>query len=179
MAACLLSDEIPALNPDLLTPCPFIAQIPTALEASGAIRPGDEILSVNGLPLPGGNCYRRDEELLKAPGMFPMRLRIYRPRANESSIESSDWDEWGELAGATGLEGSLSRLKQVRAHVRLLKGILAGTAASPRMGMLAEICLCAGELVLSRETSPVICTTRGLHNPECCSCRIVVLSVPG
>lgn len=44
-------------------------QVPTALEASGAIQPGDSIVSVNGIPLPGAGCYRRDAALLEAPGV--------------------------------------------------------------------------------------------------------------
>lgn len=93
-----------------------LVQVPTALEASGAIQPGDVILSVNGIPLPGAGCYRRDAGLLVAPGMFPMRLRIHRPKQGTSApdvgtIVDGVYVEGGN--GGGGLEGSLSRLKQV------------------------------------------------------------------
>ncbi|CAN0507012.1 unnamed protein product, partial [Laminaria digitata] len=64
-------------------------QVPTALEASGAIQPGDVVLSVNGIPLPGAGCYRRDAALLAAAGMFPMRLRIHRPKRGSSIAQEA------------------------------------------------------------------------------------------
>lgn len=68
------------IDPDLFAAwCPVLLcvcwlscgenQVPTALEASGAIQPGDSIVSVNGIPLPGAGCYRRDAALLEAPGV--------------------------------------------------------------------------------------------------------------
>lgn len=97
-------------------------QVPTALEASGAIRPGDVIVSVNGIPLPGAGCYKRDAALLEAPGMFPMRIKIKRPSPPSSDAGGGDPGDWGEgwgdvgmgTGGSGGLESSLSRLKQVR-----------------------------------------------------------------
>ena len=103
-----------------------VKQVPTAVETTGAIQPGDVILSVNGIPLPGPRSYENDEALLKAPGMFPMRLRIERPKQSAATPEVGYVPElsqgappgggvWGSGRGA-GLEGSLSRLKQVRTH---------------------------------------------------------------
>lgn len=93
------------------------AQVPTALEASGAIQPGDTIVSVNGIPLPGAGCYRKDAELLEAPGMFPMRLRIRRAGAAAEDADAGHPEGFADPArggrGAQALEGSLSRLKQV------------------------------------------------------------------
>lgn len=73
-------------------------------------------MSVNGIPLPGAGCHRKDVALLEAPGMFPIRLKIHRPRQGGVGRESMDaggeyWDGGGE---GGGLEGSLSRLKQVK-----------------------------------------------------------------
>lgn len=102
----------------------LLLQVPTNLEATGAIQPGDVILSVNGIPLPGPRSFEKDEALLTAPGMFPMRLRIHRPKQGAVMPdvgyvgESADGAAalsggvWGKGMGA-GLEGSLSRLKQV------------------------------------------------------------------
>lgn len=96
-------------------------QVPTAVEASGAIQPGDTILSVNGIPMPGAGCYRRDAALLEAPGMFPMRLRIRRGGSGDADAFNGleeNGGEFGVVEGGGGgrgaLEGSLSRLKQVR-----------------------------------------------------------------
>lgn len=93
-------------------------QVPTDLEASGAIQPGDVIVSVNGIPLPGAGCYRKDAALLVAPGMFPMRLRISRggPVAeHDAGVFGGGYAEGGGGGGSglPSLEGSLSRLKQV------------------------------------------------------------------
>lgn len=93
------------------------AQVPTALEASGAVQPGDTIVSVNGIPLPGAGCYRKDAALLEAPGMFPMRLRIRRAGAAAEDADGGYAEGFVDPAkggrGAQALEGSLSRLKQV------------------------------------------------------------------
>lgn len=93
------------------------AQVPTALEASGAVQPGDTIVSVNGIPLPGAGCYRKDAALLEAPGMFPMRLRIRRAGAAAEDADGGDAEGFVDPARggrrAQALEGSLSRLKQV------------------------------------------------------------------
>lgn len=59
--------------------------------------------------------------LLEAPGMFPIRLKIHRPKQGGVGRESMDaggeyWEGGGE---GGGLEGSLSRLKQVK-HIKCL-----------------------------------------------------------
>eukprot|EP00903_Cladosiphon_okamuranus_P011757 g11052.t1 len=93
-------------------------KVPTALEASGAIQPGDSIVSINGIPLPGAGCYRRDAALLEAPGMFPMRLRIRRG-GDDSDVGLEDYaGDFGMEGGGRGaLEGSLSRLKQYQSSL--------------------------------------------------------------
>ncbi|CAM9136355.1 unnamed protein product [Scytosiphon promiscuus] len=101
-------------------------KVPTELEASGAIQPGDSIVSVNGIPIPGAGCYRKDAALLVAPGMFPMRLRISRGGAVAGGAMENDAGSLGggyaERSGGGGsglpsLEGSLSRLKQYQSAV--------------------------------------------------------------
>lgn len=95
-------------------------QVPTALEASGAIQPDDVILSINGIPLPGAGCYRRDTALLEAPGMFPARLRIHRPKPGAIAPEDVNGGDYLEGSKGGGLESSLSRLKQASIFSRLI-----------------------------------------------------------
>ena len=138
VTAAVFIASAPFLSPVAPLNQPQPKQIPTALEASGAIQPGDVIISVNGIPLPGAGCYRRDAALLVAPGMFPMRLRIHRPKRGSIAPEGMDGEEGldrgGEGGAGGGLEGSLSRLKQVRDGFFICVGGFPGAGAGRKRG---------------------------------------------